>query len=83
MREIVEYPDDDCSNGNPRLRILWNHQVDGDIHISIRTDTEMSPSVRLCASGGASSRVPGLRIKIVEAFELITKYLYNERTKDD
>ena len=78
MREVVEYPDDDCGEDNPRLRILWNHNVDGDIHICIITDKDISPSIRFCASGGSSSRVPGLRVKLVEAFKLIAKHLYKE-----
>ena len=60
---------DDCRDGN-ELAILADDQ--GDLYVSVRPEGQrVGPAVRLCASGGAVERAPGLLTALRMAWETI------------
>ena len=55
-----------------RHELVISRGANGDWYVSVVAEGDViGPSVRLCTSGGASSRVPGLTVAISQAFRAL------------
>ncbi len=68
----VRYLDDDRDHRNPNELVI-NIGSNGDWYVAVVPEGQgtVGRSVRLCTSGGASTRCPGLTGAIADAFRAI------------
>ena len=69
--EAVRYLTDDRDARQRHELVIYQGQ-NGDWYVQIVPEGDrLGPTVRLCTSGGASARVPGLTTAIAQAFRAL------------
>jgi len=76
------FPSDDCDK-NDKYELVIHLGGNGDWYIATVPEGEgcVGRAVRLCTSGGASTKAPGLTVAISNAFSAIIK-AQKERTQE-